>query len=121
MLPGENRLHGHKRLDFLTEQCKLISSLITIKLEIDVAQKIASPLSKDEVEKTCSWLEKNKKDIPDSIYKNLSLALKCCEAIDHLKFKIKDMIGLLSQHMGLTSKSEKGHATKHRWGIFTKS
>ena len=82
-----------------------------------VAKKIESPLSSSEVQETNAWLETNKAIMPEKIYKNFALALKCCEAIDHLKLKIKDMIVLLSQHMGITSKSEKGRLSKHFRGI----
>lgn len=78
-----------------------------------MAKKIEVPLSKADVKKTNDWLASNQNNIPEGIYKNLSVALKCCEAVDHLKLKIKDMVCLLSQHMGLSSKSEKGRLTKH--------
>lgn len=82
-----------------------------------MAKTVQAPLSKVDVDLTLTWLEENKDQLPPSIYKNISLSLKCSEAVDHLKNKIKDMIVLLSQHMGLSTKSEKGKSSKHWWRI----
>lgn len=82
------------------------------------AKAVVTPLSSDQVSKTNAWLEDNKSLIPEPILLNIIVALKCCSAIDALKFKIKDMIVLLSQHMGLSSKSEKESRSQHGRRIF---
>lgn len=86
-----------------------------------MTKKIESPLSKDAVLCTNQWLLENKSTMPENIYKNISIALKCCEAVDHLKSKIKDMVFLLTQHMGISPKSEKGIFKKHLGGFRLKS
>ena len=81
---------------------------------------IQTPLSKTEVIATKDWLDSNKSSMPEAIYNNFAIALKCCEAIDHLKLKIKDMIALLAVQMGIAPKSEKGKPSKHAWRVWPK-
>jgi hypothetical protein len=74
-------------------------------------------IPKEDLELTSRWLIENKNQLPERVYSSIEMGLKCCEAVEHLKFKIKDMIGLLAQHMGIVSKSEKDPRKKRWFGI----
>lgn len=80
--------------------------------------KVASEyLSKDNIKVANEWLDSSKEKMPERVFNILKLALKLSEAVEHLKFKIKDMISLLAQQMGFAPKSEKGRPSKRFFGI----